>query len=170
MSAPVAFSLGSNLGDRQAALERAIDRLSGEIEGARASALWETAPVEVEEAQPDYLNACVTGRSDRTPRELLALCQQLEREAGREPGGHRRSRTLDVDLLLVGNLCLKVKEFELPHPGLSRRRFVLEPLAELMPDWRHPAGGGSVREMLAALGREQAAHPHPPEGARKHVD
>ena len=170
MSELVAFSLGSNLGDRRAALERAIERLGEEIEELRASGLWETGPVEVEEAQPDYLNACVAGRSDRSPRELLALCKRLEAEAGRAPGGHRRPRVLDVDLLLVGEHRFKVKELELPHPGLPRRRFVLEPLAQLLPDWRHPAGGGSVREMLAALGPEQVARPHPPEGARKHVD
>ena len=160
MRRSVAFSLGSNLGDRRAALERALARLGEEIEDLSASGLYETAPVEVEEAQPDYLNACAAGRSELSPRQLLALCKRLEAEAGRAPGGHRRPRTLDVDLLLVGDLRLKVKELELPHPGLPRRRFVLEPLAELLPEWRHPESGDSVREMLEALGGEQAVQHH----------
>jgi len=151
---PVAFSLGSNLGDREAYLKEAVRKLAVELGGARVSSLWETEAVEVAEPQPAYLNLCVAGESDREPRELLELCVRLEAEAGRR-GGHLAPRVLDVDLLFIGQRRLDEPDLVLPHPGLARRRFVLAPLAELMADWAHPAGGLRVREMLEALGTEQ---------------
>ncbi len=152
----VAFSLGSNLGRREENLAGALRALeAGILSGMRVSALYETEPVETDDVQPDYLNLCVVGESEFGPLELLERCQELERDAGRDPGGHRRPRTLDLDLLYHGESRAEGERLSLPHPGLARRRFVLAPLAELAPDWRHPADGRSVERMLADLGEEQ---------------
>lgn len=155
-AANVALSLGSNLGERESSLAAALRALeAGILTEMRVSALYETAPVETAEAQPDYLNLCVVGESELGPLELLERCQELERRAGRDPGGHRRPRPLDLDLLYHGEALAEGERLSLPHPGLGRRRFVLAPLAELAPDWRHPADGRSVERMLADLGEDQ---------------
>ncbi|MBN2171092.1 MAG: 2-amino-4-hydroxy-6-hydroxymethyldihydropteridine diphosphokinase [Candidatus Krumholzibacteriota bacterium] len=155
----VALSLGSNLGDRRGHLARALRRLAdrGLLWELEVSGLWETDPVEVAGAQAAYLNACAVGTSALSPEDLLAACQDLEREAGREPNGHRRPRTLDLDLLWHGAGRRRGPALNLPHPGLARRRFVLAPLVELRPEWRHPESRLSVREMLAALEPGQTA-------------
>jgi len=155
----VALSLGSNLGDRRGHMARALRRLValGLLREPEVSGLWETDPVEVDGPQDRYLNACAVGCSALSPEDLLAACQHLEREAGREPDGHRRPRPLDVDLLWHGDGLRRGPDLTLPHPGLARRRFVLAPLAELRPEWRHPESRLSVREMLAALAPGQTA-------------
>ncbi len=161
MNLTVAFSLGSNLGDRQAYLHAAARKLVVELGGASLSSLWETEPVEVEDQQPTYLNLCVAGETNYSSRSLLSLCARLESEAGRK-SAHREARVLDVDLLLLADQCVEETDLILPHPGLSRRRFVLAPLAEVLPDWVHPKTGKIVLEMLEALGEEQAARLHKP--------
>lgn len=156
MSAAVAFSLGSNLGDRRAQLAAALRGLeAGLVSGLRVSSLYETAPVEVGEPQPAFLNLCALGDCALEPAALLAGCQALERAAGRPAGGPRRPRVLDIDLLYYGALQCEEPDLCLPHPGLARRRFVLAPLAELDPEWRHPQSGRRVDELLAALGEAQ---------------
>ena len=157
MSAEVALSLGSNLGDRRRLLAAALRGIEADLlTGLRVSSLYETAPIEVGEPQPAFLNLCAVGDCALGPARLLAGCQALERAAGRPAGGPRRPRVLDVDLLYYDRLQLREPGLELPHPGLARRRFVLAPLCELRPAWVHPADGRRVDEMLAALGDEQA--------------
>jgi 2-amino-4-hydroxy-6-hydroxymethyldihydropteridine diphosphokinase len=156
VSAAVALSLGSNLGDRLAHLGAALRGIEAElVEGLRVSGVYESAAVEVGDAQPAFLNLCAVGQSALSPAALLAGCQALERAAGRPPGGPRRPRVLDVDLLYYDDLELAAPGLNLPHPGLARRRFVLAPLAELSPDWVHPGAGRRVAALLAALGEEQ---------------
>jgi 2-amino-4-hydroxy-6-hydroxymethyldihydropteridine diphosphokinase len=154
--AEVALSLGSNLGDRRAQLAAALRALAdGVLESMEVSGVYETAPVEVAEPQPPYLNCCAVGRCSLGPARLLDRTQALERAAGRPDGGHRRPRVLDLDLLYHGDARAEGAALRLPHPGLAQRRFVLAPLAELRPQWRHPADGRRVDEMLAALGETQ---------------
>ncbi len=156
MSASVALSLGSNLGDRRAQLAAALRGLeAGLVAQLRVSSLYESAAVEVGEAQPAFLNLCAVGDCALAPADLLAGCQALERNAGRPAGGPRRPRVLDIDLLYYDRLQLDAPDLTLPHPGLARRRFVLAPLAELSPAWVHPAADRRVDELLAALGEEQ---------------
>ncbi|MCP4548939.1 MAG: 2-amino-4-hydroxy-6-hydroxymethyldihydropteridine diphosphokinase [bacterium] len=156
MSLRAALSLGSNLGQRRASLAAALRCLAaGGLDNLQVSSLWESAPVEVAGEQPAYLNCCATGDIDCDPEQLLAFCQRLETEAGRPAATHRAPRVLDIDLLFCGDELRSTERLTLPHPGLARRRFVLAPLAELEPDWRHPHEDATVLELLARLGPKQ---------------
>jgi 2-amino-4-hydroxy-6-hydroxymethyldihydropteridine diphosphokinase len=125
------LALGSNLGDREAALRAAVASLD---EVVAVSPVYETAPVGGPGGQGPYLNAVVELDTDRSPRTLLALCRRLEAAAGRERAERWAARTLDVDVLLVGDLVVDEPDLVVPHPRLWERRFVLAPLADLAPD------------------------------------
>jgi len=147
--ARVAVALGSNLGDRAAHLAWAIDQLSGLLSDVRCSVPQNTAPQDVPDAQPDYLNAVVVGRTALAPRALLAALLRLEAARGRQRPGLRAARTLDLDLILYGNRVIDEPGLEVPHPRFRERDFVLGPLAALAPRWRDPVGG----QTMAALWR-----------------
>jgi 2-amino-4-hydroxy-6-hydroxymethyldihydropteridine diphosphokinase len=140
------LSLGSNIGDREANLRAALDRLRP----TRVSPIYETEPVDYME-QAWFLNVAAEIQTDLMPRQLLALMQRIERELGRVRTIARGPRTIDIDILLFGSTVMRTKELEIPHPRMTERRFVLQPLADLAPDLRHPATHRSVREMLGAL-------------------
>jgi len=148
---PVAFvGLGANLGDPAAAVRRALEQMStwGEL---RASSLYESEPLG-DPDQPWYVNAVAELATELSPEALLGRLQEVERAAGRPPDHVRWApRVLDLDLLLYADRRIATPDLRVPHPGLARRRFVLEPLAELAPDARDPESGKSVRELLAAL-------------------
>jgi 2-amino-4-hydroxy-6-hydroxymethyldihydropteridine diphosphokinase len=146
----VAIAIGSNLGDRRAHLEWAFGRLRQELADFQASSILETEPVDVPDAQPRYLNAAVTGRTDLKPGELVEWLLALERERGRERPFPRAARTLDLDLILYGDRILRTPELEIPHPRFRERRFVLQPLAEIAPDMRDPVTGRTMRELIEA--------------------
>jgi 2-amino-4-hydroxy-6-hydroxymethyldihydropteridine diphosphokinase len=131
------LGLGSNVGDREAAMEAAIERLRP----VAVSSLYETAPQGEVLDQPDFLNACVAIETDLSPLELLDECKRVEHELGREPGGVRHGpRPIDVDVLLLGDVELKTDRLTIPHPEITSRRFVLEPLLELDPELVLPDG------------------------------
>lgn len=131
------LGLGSNLGDRHGHLRAAVDGLPAVV---AVSGVYETEPVGGPPGQNPYLNAVVELDTDLSPRELLELGQRLEREAGRvrtEPNG---PRTLDVDILLVGDLRVDESDLVVPHPRMWQRRFVLLPLADLLDGDVRPLG------------------------------
>lgn len=106
-------------------------------------------------AQPRFLNACCTGRSRLSPGEVLRRLQEIEREAGRRPGGPRWGpRLLDLDLLLYDGRVIDRPGLRVPHPRMRERAFVLIPLAEVAPEWVHPETGLTVRELAAAISAE----------------
>jgi 2-amino-4-hydroxy-6-hydroxymethyldihydropteridine diphosphokinase len=147
----VAIALGSNLGDRRAHLAWAIEQLSLALTNLRVSPVVETEPVDVPDAQPRYLNAVVVGEFADPPDVLLSTLRRLETERGRQRPGVRAARTLDLDLILYGDRVIRTADLEVPHPRFRTRRFVLEPLATLAPDWRDPVTGRTVAELLAEL-------------------
>jgi 2-amino-4-hydroxy-6-hydroxymethyldihydropteridine diphosphokinase len=146
------IGLGSNLGDREATIRAALERLaaSPEIEVVAVSSRRETDPVGYVD-QPRFLNGVAALRTKLPPRELLERLQKVERELGRDRSGPRFGpRTIDLDLLLYGTEQIDENSLEIPHPRLAERRFVLEPLAELDGALEVP-GRGSVRDLLAGL-------------------
>lgn len=147
----VAVALGSNLGDRRAHLRWAIARLTEYLDNLKASAFIETDPVGVDEAQPPYLNAVVAGDTELEPRALLQLLLTIEQERGRQRPSPRAARTLDLDLILYGDLVVEEPGLEVPHPRFREREFVLAPLAEVAPAIVDPISGKRVVDLLAAL-------------------
>lgn len=147
----IAVGLGSNLGDRAAYLTLAAARLHAVLEAVIVSAFLETAP-EGGVDQPPYLNAAAVGYSAADPREILRRLLSIETEAGRERPYPGAPRTLDIDLILAGDLVVQRPGLEVPHPRFRRRRFVLEPLAAIAPELVDPVSGRTVRELLAGLG------------------
>ncbi len=125
------LGLGSNLGDRRQVLRQAVAGLPDVV---GVSALYETDPVGGPPDQPPYLNVVVELRTARTPRALLELGQELEEAAGRVRAERWGPRTLDVDVLLVGDRQVDEPDLIVPHPRMYDRRFVLAPLADLAPD------------------------------------
>ncbi len=146
------LGLGSNLGDRESHLRRAIEDLRGHgVTVESVSSLYETEPVGEILDQPDFLNAAIRIRTSLAPEELLDLCKAIEAEHGRAFGGPRHGpRPIDIDLLLLGDLELHTERLQLPHPEMSSRRFVLAPLLELDADLALP-DGTELRAALAGL-------------------
>ena len=136
------LGLGSNEGDRLGNLRAACDRLGGHgVEVVESSSAYETAPQGEVLDQPDFLNACLRVRTALGPEELLDAAKAVERELGREPGGVRHGpRPIDIDILLLGELVYRSDRLSLPHPEVTSRRFVLEPLLELVPQLALPDG------------------------------
>lgn len=146
-----AIALGSNLGDRAAHLDFALDRLTQSLSHLRVSSRYETAPVDVAEDQPMFLNMAVAGETTLAPLELFAELQAIERDRGRVRPYPNAPRTLDVDLVLYGELIVDLAALVVPHPRFRERRFVLEPLAEIAPAMRDPVTGLTVGELLQRL-------------------
>jgi 2-amino-4-hydroxy-6-hydroxymethyldihydropteridine diphosphokinase len=136
------LGLGSNQGDRLAALRSACEELERRgIEIVGASSVYETAPQGEVLDQPEFLNACVAIETEIGPERLLDLCKDVEGELGRSPGGRRHGpRPIDVDVLVLGDMVFVSERLTLPHREVTARRFVLEPLLELDPALTLPNG------------------------------
>ncbi|MGH9384139.1 MAG: 2-amino-4-hydroxy-6-hydroxymethyldihydropteridine diphosphokinase [Vicinamibacterales bacterium] len=141
------MALGSNLGDRQAHLAFAVERLRAPLSNLKQSSWYDTAPVGVAD-QPRFLNGAVIGETKLTPRALLDELLAIESERGRARTFAGAARTLDLDLLLFGSLQRDEPGLVIPHPRFRERLFVLEPLAELAPDWVDPVTGETISVLL----------------------
>ena len=150
----VYLSLGSNLGDREANLRSALEQL----QPRRVSPIYETEPVDFT-AQPFFLNLVAEVETGLMPLQYLNLMQRIERQLGRIRGVPKGPRSLDIDVLLFGDRIIRSPRLQVPHPRLHERRFVLMPLADLVPNLRHPVTGRTIRQMLEALSTSDLVKP-----------
>ena len=152
MNATVYVGLGSNEGDREAHLVSALEALSriDAVAVLRCSSLFESAPVGP--PQPRYLNAVVALECSLPPQRLLGILKQIEKDLGRHQGGPRWGpRPIDLDILLWEGEVVADPNLQVPHLELHKRRFALEPLAELAPNLEHPVLRLTVSELLTQL-------------------
>ena len=149
------LGLGSNLGDRKAYLRKALEKLEAAgIHVVRRSSVYETEPQDVPD-QPWFLNMVVEAATALLPLPLLDRVQQIERALGRRRVTPKGPRTVDIDILLYGKSVIHSARLTVPHPRLTDRRFVLEPLAEIAPALVHPATGRTMRDLVVQVAGQQ---------------
>ena len=141
------LGLGSNIGDRRANLEKALDYLSQRMRLTGKSSIYDTEPVGNRE-QPRFLNMVCRVETMLKAPDLLVLAKAIERKQGRMPGRPNSPRPIDIDILFYGEETIRTPELTIPHPRLTQRAFVLVPLAEIAPALIHPVEKKTVSELL----------------------
>ena len=146
------LSLGTNLGNRNKNMDEMV-RLLKEIlqPPIKLSKLMETEPVGTSDKQRWYLNCIVSGQYNGSARSLLKICRQIEKKLGRKDKNTFQPRTADVDILLVDDCIITASDFIIPHPQILKRRFCMEGITSIEPDWIHPVEKKSFRELCETL-------------------
>ncbi len=161
------ISAGSNLGDRQANLEAALVMLGTRgVLLRKRSAVFETEPVGFRD-QPWFLNMAVEVEARLSASDLLGVCLDVERLHGRVRAFQDAPRTLDLDILFYGDLVIRMDGLRIPHPRLAERRFVLEPLAQIAPEFVHPVLGVTVSRLLETCADRAMVRPFAPGAASR---
>lgn len=150
MMAEIFLGLGSNLGNREENLRRAEVALAPAVVIRKMSSLYETEPQYVVD-QPRFLNRVLIGVTALAPHALLAFLKQIESDLGRVPSERFGPRLVDLDILYYEDKLVNDAQLQIPHPRISEREFVLRPMLEIAPDFRHPETGRTTSEMLKAL-------------------
>ena len=148
------LGLGSNLGNRQDNLDRALHFLSQRLRIELTSSVYDTEPVG-NTAQPRFLNLACQAYTRLAPMELLTLAKGVELKLGRTHGKSNAPRPIDIDILFYGDQVIQTPELVIPHPRLEERAFVLIPLAEIAPDLVHPVSGKTIKELLEGISGKQ---------------
>jgi 2-amino-4-hydroxy-6-hydroxymethyldihydropteridine diphosphokinase len=148
----VILGLGANVGRPMEQLAEALRALAGAVEVVAVSSVYRTEPVGRGD-QPDFLNLVAVGHTGLAPDELLRATQEVEARMGRVRTVRNGPRPIDIDLLDFGGWRIDTPALTVPHPGIATRGFVLHPLAEAAPEWRHPVLGQTARELLRSAGK-----------------
>jgi 2-amino-4-hydroxy-6-hydroxymethyldihydropteridine diphosphokinase len=160
LDAAVVIALGSNLAGAYASSEALLDAAVGALSGigvrVRARSFWWRSSAWPDATRPAFLNGVVLGETELAPPALLGALADMEREFGRLQGAVNAPRTLDLDLIAHGRAVVNEPDLILPHPRAYERKFVMGPLAEIAPEWRHPIGGKSAAQLAgeAPVGRD----------------
>ncbi len=153
MSEKIFIGIGTNLGNREANCVEALLRISRFARVEKVSPLYKTEPVGVEGDHPFFFNAVAVIEVEKAsaPEEFLLELQNVEKNMGRTEKGSHNPRIIDLDILLYGNTVTESENLKIPHPLMHLRRFILEPMSRVAPDFRHPVLGRTVAEMLENL-------------------
>ena len=153
MASPIYLALGTNLGDREANLQKAIDSLAPKVRVIAKSSVYATPPWGFTD-QPEFLNQVIEADTTLQPLPLLHLLKSIEVEMGREETFRNGPRLIDLDILFFGSEVVEGEIITIPHPRLQDRAFVLVPLNEIAPDFIHPVLNESVHDLLAKVDTE----------------
>ena len=156
------INIGSNIGDRRLNLSRAMRAVGMEFGDFEMSHAVESKPAGFDSPHR-FLNVAMLFQSDMQPQEVLERLQSIEKslspEPHRNPDGTYRDRLIDIDIVAIDDLTINTPTLTVPHPHLADRRFFLEPLKEIAPQWKHPVSGLTARQMLAILPPENPEEP-----------